>query len=250
MGDDIDLPDSEEFIKEIDFNDFELSEFLDKFRETYKIENTEGIIGYSGEAAKTLEFLLETYTYVYDIDTGWGIEGATLARLYDEISEIDTVVNEVKERPEFENSEYDEFEGEDFEEEVSKHIFHAKASDRVLLFFTLVQEVIKPLTVDLLMKELIHQEHQSNASRKFVSGTLNQPEREELLFRCGVIDGGFKGKLAQVRTTRNALTHNLRERHLLESVDNLSSELNNSIEVVNELHERVEGFPLLFEEER
>lgn len=249
MGEDIDVPDSEEFIEEIDFDDFELSDFLGKFRDAYEIENTEGILSYSGEAAKTLEFLLETYAYVYNVDTGWGIEGATLIRLYDEISEIEKVVNEAKESYE-KSSSYEEYEVEDFKKGVSKYIFHTKSSDRVLLFFTLAQEVIKPLTVDLLMEELIHQDHQSNASRKFVFETLNQPEREELLFRCGVIDSGFKGRLAQVRTTRNALTHNLRERHLLESVDDLSSELGNSIEVVNELHERVEGFPLLFEEER
>lgn len=239
MDNEFEVPDYDKFMEEIDFNNFDLEDFLDRFQNEYKIKQQEGRVGYSGEAASILEFLFETYTYVYDIDTGWVIEGATLVRLYNEILNIHEVVKEFDENTE---SEFD-----DIEREIGEHVFRTKASDKILLFFTLATEVINGLSMDLIIERVIHNEHRNKSSRRFIEN-LNQHDREELLFRTGTIDGELKGMMADIRQTRNSLTHDLRERHLLESIDNILSEIANVIETVDRLHSRVEGYSLTFKE--
>lgn len=86
-------------------------------------------------------------------------------------------------------------------------------SDDLLSYFTLSSEIISHFTVSALINEIIDEEYKSSdATREFLSEYITQPQREELLLRCGVIDEPLFGQMKQVREYRNNLVHDLRIR--------------------------------------
>lgn len=171
----------------------------------YKITIIEGII--AGDDVK-------------NIQSSQTIEKFTLMRLFNDIMDV-----------------IEKFEGEEREEEK----IAIMASDDVMLFFTLANEMIRSLSGKVLNEEIVDESHRGESSLRSMK-ELNPETQEDLLYYSGMIDSGLKGEIARIRKTRNKLVHDLRQRHFLRGLSNLESRIDRTITAINELYKTAWGF--------
>jgi len=114
-----------------------------------------------------------------------------------------------------------------------------KTSNRLVQYFAIGSSIIEYYSSEILYMKLVDEERESNSSVAFFRDQLQQWQREELLFRCGIIDSGLKGDLKRARSARNDLIHSLHEHRyvseegtLLEDVDKTKS----AVDGLSEIH--------------
>lgn len=108
--------------------------------------------------------------------------------------------------------------------------------DDAVLLLTLISEVLEELTNSLFEQELISEKHSGqNRTDTLIEAELGQKQKEELLFRCGVIGKKLHDEMAHARTRRNDMVHDMKTRHYLSSITDLTSELKRCVDVVDEL---------------
>lgn len=116
----------------------------------------------------------------------------------------------------------------------------------LLAFCTLAQQVLELLSADLLERELVAEEHRGRqGTRRLLETELSQPIREELLYRCGIVDGDTRSALQHGREFRNTIARDLRERRTVHTIDGAIDEIERYIDILNRLYERKEGRKLL-----
>lgn len=116
----------------------------------------------------------------------------------------------------------------------------------LLAFCTLAQQVLELLSADLLERELVAEEHRGRQdTRRLLETELSQPVREELLYRCGVVDGDTRSALQHGREFRNTIVRDLRERRTVHTIDGAIEEIERYVDILNRLYERKEGRTLL-----
>jgi len=113
-------------------------------------------------------------------------------------------------------------------------------SHQIINYFVLTSTLIESLSIDLLKKELIADEH-SNAKKtdNIIEHRLDQELREDLLYRTGIIDESLKSELSHVRHKRNSLVHDVNNYLLLETIENIPSELKRVHDTYSRLFEKV-----------
>ena len=112
--------------------------------------------------------------------------------------------------------------------------------ERVLLleFFTITHAVIEDYSTRLLENELLKEEHQSeDYSNQLFQRHLTQGQREELMWEVGIIEGGLKGELKQVRQARNQLVHDRGERMALSSIEEWKANSDRGVRAVRKLRD-------------
>lgn len=116
----------------------------------------------------------------------------------------------------------------------------------LLAFCTLAQQVLELLSADLLERELVADDHRGRqGTRRLFETELSQPVREELLYRCGVVDGDTRRALQQGREFRNTIARDLRDRRTVHTIDGAIDEIERYVDALNRLYERKEGRSLL-----
>jgi len=116
-----------------------------------------------------------------------------------------------------------------------------ETSNRLTQYFVIGSSVIEYFSSEILYMGLVDEERESNTSVSFFQDKLQQWQREELLFRCGLIDSGLKGDLNRARNARSNLVHSLHEHRymsedgtLLEDVKKMKS----AVDGLSEIHIR------------
>lgn len=176
-------------------------------------------------------------------------------RLYNRIEEIETRSREIptdittdellkREFPEIaEQVDPEDWKGpitEELHVTMAEEIHTRLISDYLLLILTVSQVLVEDYCVQLIDERLIEEPYRgSGKTREFLEETLSQPMREQILLRCGIIGGGLHGDMAEVRDTRNEIVHNLRERAVLESVDNSLKTAQQVVRVLDEFEAEV-----------
>lgn len=158
--------------------------------------------------------------------------------LREEASEdMKIVKEELTEKYNVDMSEFDEIEDiEDIQHAYRQGVIIDDISGEMTEFIVISQVLIEQASVDLLKKELIDERYSdSNKTDDLINRRMSQNEREELLLRTGIIDAGLKSNLSEIRTTRNNLAHKMGESVLLKSIDDVSSQLDKTMETVNEI---------------
>lgn len=195
-------------------------EMWDTLEENYAQES-DGIVKYDVEASEIAETLYKISDLTSDdSDSDWVVEMFTLMRLYNSV--ISTI---------------DEIEGDDNWEDQAKLL----TSDDVMLFFTLADEVVSGVSGDVLDNEIVTDGRRGDSSLESMR-ELDHYSQMDLLYYSGEINSGLKGELTNIHKTRNKLTHDLRQRHYLEGIDNLESRLDRALEAINKLHEISAGY--------
>lgn len=200
---------------------------FDLFEEEYLVGRDENGFKYSTEAAELGEGILKVVAFERlnqedEYPDGWGIEAFTLMRLYNEIT-----------------NKIENMEGkENWENQV-----RLMTSDDAVLFFTLANEVLQGLAGEILNKEIVADERRDDASLETMTN-IGHKNQEDLLYYAGIIDSGTKGEIKRVRKTRNKLVHELRNRHLLNELNNLESRLDRTLTAINDLHKKAEGMEI------
>lgn len=124
--------------------------------------------------------------------------------------------------------------------EFAESLFAIHAANRLLPFLTIGQAVIDESSIQLLNKELISNFYRdTNNTIEFLENDLSQPNREQLLQRSGVLDGGVIGQMADVRQTRNNLVHDLRSQEYFEEIVDSVDIVDSMIDVLNEFEQRL-----------
>ena len=112
-----------------------------------------------------------------------------------------------------------------------------EASTRLVQYFTIGSSIIEYFSSELLYMTLVDDERQSESAYAFFRERLQQWHREELLYRCGVIDSGLKGNLKRARTARNEIIHSLHEHRYVSEDGTLLEDVEKTKEAVDGLKE-------------
>jgi len=117
-----------------------------------------------------------------------------------------------------------------------------ETGNRLVQYFVIGSSIIEYFSSEVLYMELVDENRQSKSIYSFFRESLQQWEREELLFCCGIIDSGLKGDLNRARDARNKLVHSLHEHRyvsedgmLLEDVEKTKS----AVDGLSEIHIRM-----------
>jgi hypothetical protein len=111
---------------------------------------------------------------------------------------------------------------------------------QIMNYFVLVSTFIETLSIDLLKKELIADEHSdTKKTDTIIEHRFDQELREDLLFRTGIIDEPLKSELSHIRVIRNSLVHDFNNHLLLEAINDVSSELRRVYNAYSELFDQV-----------
>lgn len=111
---------------------------------------------------------------------------------------------------------------------------------QIMNYFVLVSTFIETLSIDLLKKELIADEHSdTKKTDTIIEHRFDQELREDLLFRTGIIDEPLKSELSHIRVIRNSLVHDFNNHLLLEAINDVSSELRRAYNAYSELFDQV-----------
>lgn len=125
-------------------------------------------------------------------------------------------------------------------DEFAESLFAIHTANRLLPFLTIGQVVIEESSIKLLNNELISNHYQdTNNTIEFLESDLSQPNREQLLQRSGVVDGGTIGQMADVRQTRNDLVHDLRSREYFGRIVESADIVHSVIDILEEFEERL-----------
>jgi len=112
-----------------------------------------------------------------------------------------------------------------------------EASTRLVQYFTIGSSIIEYFSSELLYMTLVDDERQSESAYAFFRERLQQWHREELLYRCGVIDSGLKGNLKRARTARNEIIHLLHEHRYVSEDGTLLEDVEKTKEAIDGLKE-------------
>lgn len=122
----------------------------------------------------------------------------------------------------------------------AESLFAIHAANRLLPFLTIGQVVIEESSIELLNKELISDFYRDMKNTiEFLESDLSQPNREQLLQRSGVLEGGIIGQMADVRQTRNNLVHDLRSQEYFDKIVDSVDIVDSVIDVLNEFEQRL-----------
>jgi len=116
-----------------------------------------------------------------------------------------------------------------------------ETGNRLVQYFVIGSSIIEYFSSEILYMKLVGEDRQSKSTYSFFRENLQQWEREELLFCCGIVDSGLKGDLNRARDARNELVHSLHEHRyvsedgtLLEDVEKTKS----AVDGLSETHIR------------
>jgi len=114
----------------------------------------------------------------------------------------------------------------------------AGMSEDVVTIFTLGTELINNMLIHLLRNSIFDESRWSNSARDFVHHDLESGQRlSKLLYYAGVIDNGLRSEISKSKSTRNELVHNLDEQAFLQSMEDISNEVNTLRRAVQKLHQ-------------
>jgi hypothetical protein len=114
-------------------------------------------------------------------------------------------------------------------------VLSQKTSGLIVEYFTIASAIIEQRSADLLYMTLVEDSRESKSARSFFQSNLQQWQREELLYRCGVIDEELKSNLKRARDTRNTLVHDLRERLYIEEDGDTVDDIDRALTAVEDL---------------
>lgn len=129
----------------------------------------------------------------------------------------------------------------DSRQELENLVKSVLLADDIYLFFTLSASLLESISVEMLHLGLISEKHQNSKKSLHFVKNLSQKQRTEFLFRTETIESGLKGEMDRIREIRNDLTHEVRQRFLQDSIENLEDEIRRGIRAVNRLHENYNG---------
>lgn len=108
----------------------------------------------------------------------------------------------------------------------------------VSFYFQLVGSLIEKFSIELIMKEVIEEDRQSESVRSEIEN-MSQSERMWWLYVTGAIDNGSKSELGRAYSKRNSLAHDLQTDNLLREFQDIESDIKRAYNAVNGIHERV-----------
>jgi len=114
-------------------------------------------------------------------------------------------------------------------------VLSQKTSGLLVEYFTIASAIIESRSAELLNMKLVGDGRKSKSSLRFFQRNLRQGQREELMYRCGIIDEGFKGSLKDVRRERNNIVHNLDERLYIGEDDETIKNVDKALTAVEDL---------------
>ena len=119
--------------------------------------------------------------------------------------------------------------------------FTVKNSFRhIIQYYTMLFALLEEYCKQLLIECIIDEEYkEANETYKIFDRYMNQPTRENLLLRTGIIDHSTKQRLVRVRKARNRIIHDPRNQLLLEGIGDISVEIDVAMEVINNMFEMV-----------
>lgn len=161
-----------------------------------------------------------------------------IEELKDEASkDMEIVKEDLLEEWNINESDFEKIEDlDEMKQAYQKGLILNEVSGQITEFIVTSQILIEEASVELLREELIDERYkESSDTDTLLNRRMSQREREELLLRTGIIDSGLKGEMKNIRTTRNNLAHKVGESILLESIDDLSSELDRTLDTVNKI---------------
>ena len=108
----------------------------------------------------------------------------------------------------------------------------------VTSYFQLIGSLIEKFSIELIMKEVIEENRQSESVRSEVEN-MSQSERMWWLYVTGTIDNGSKSELGRAYSKRNSLAHDLQTDNLLKEFQNIESDVKRAYNAVNDIYEMV-----------
>lgn len=129
--------------------------------------------------------------------------------------------------------------------ETAKEMIRSIAiSDKVILFFNLSSEFLKPRTAKVLSNEIYADKYSGKAGENWTAQNIPYDKRIQILWRCGILNDETKEKIEEVRNIRNELIHDLGTTHTRHSTDDLLSKVENTLDVL-ETFDRKLGYPTI-----
>jgi hypothetical protein len=115
--------------------------------------------------------------------------------------------------------------------------------DELEEFFTLAGQMAEMLTVRLLISEVVDDSRESESVRRRVENK-SQREREWLLYVTGTISNGQKSEVRRLYKLRSSIVHNSDSSEDFLEIVNVPSDIDRTINAINELHEELHGIEL------
>lgn len=202
-----------------------------------ELENKYGIKFPEEEKIKILEGSLQEQLLQQETSTE-GLQRLTVLsainRLYGEIEDGKSEVNEAI------ATVSDELSKEE-EEQIRRFLLRWRLLDDTLLFYALSQDLIDLLTVKALNEEIIQEEYKGSNTTIETLESISQPNRENLLLRCGVLDHQIVDEMREFRSFRNDLIHDHETRHAFDFSSPIMEEVDKGLNSINHLLEVFEG---------
>lgn len=195
--------------------------------------------GYESPATLTSGQNFDIILYFHIIELGQNLKRDIREAQNESSEDMDEILEEVSEELDISKEEMLE---DEFTNNISDMYKRAEILNRfsgeIIEFVVFSNLIIEHYSTNLLDLELISEEYQgTNKTEKLLSRRLSQQEREDLLLRTGIIDAGMKGKLTDVRNTRNSLVHDIENSVILKEVDNTISVIDYTINVIKDMRD-------------
>lgn len=211
---------------------------LERLDNNYLVESDkDGVVEYEPEGGDEVELV---YKLLMAKEGQEGVENdsltleiITLTRLYNDIMEASDERDKIREAIIEDSGSLDK-EAQDALETG----FRVKTSDDVFLFYTLANELTKSFAAEILSSRLFDERE------TVMEGTLKNMDQKELadmLYHSGVVEKKIKDGMLNINSTRNKLVHQFKNRHYLESIQDIVPMVKRVSVVLDELCEMVEG---------
>jgi hypothetical protein len=210
---------------------------MGRINDKYLIDEGDDFVTYDPEGAEKVEFVVKTLLAKDRLsadqsENTWDIEVITLQRLYNE------VINEENFSKNFRDQLIEEYgELDDDQQDAIDIVYRVQASDSVVLFYTLANELIHGLGAELLVSSILEE---GDSELEFAR-SLDKEDLINLLYYSGEINKKMKDESINARITRNKLVHEFRERHYLDSIQDIIPMMKRVCDVIDEFHDKVVG---------
>lgn len=113
-------------------------------------------------------------------------------------------------------------------------ILTARERTRLLEFYVVGHAHLERLTTNLIYETIADKQLPPKNTIKFFRD-FTQAEREELLYRVGVVDEGMKGEMKNIRDMRNQLVHQQHQRMYVSADEHLETMVDRAFAKIKEL---------------